>query len=167
MKAWYTIHTKPRQESVAEEHLQRQGFTVYLPRIQATRRQKDRWQETIEPLFPRYLFIYTNPEEQNLAPIRSTRGVSKLVRFGNQLIPVPEVLIEAVKERADPETGWLVPESPLFKPGDRVAILEGPFAELEGIFHCEQGEQRALILLEVLGKLTNLTVSRHNLTRAS
>ena len=51
--------------------------------------------------------------------------------------------------------------------GDRVAILEGPFARLEGIFQCEQGEQRALILLECLNSLTQLTVSRHHLNRAS
>jgi transcriptional antiterminator RfaH len=167
MKAWYTVHTKPRQEHLAEEHLQRQGFTVYLPRFQATRRKQDRWQEVIEPLFSRYLFIYTNPETDNLAPIRSTRGVSELVRFGNQLIPLPDALIKAIQGRANPETGLLIPESPLFQTGDRVTILEGPFAQLEGIFQCEQGEQRALILLEVLGSLTNLTISRHNLTRAS
>ncbi|MCI0507213.1 MAG: transcription/translation regulatory transformer protein RfaH, partial [Gammaproteobacteria bacterium] len=36
MKYWYTVHTKPRQEAIAEENLLRQGFTVYLPRMQAT-----------------------------------------------------------------------------------------------------------------------------------
>ena len=29
--AWYLIYTKPRQEIVALENLERQGFNVYLP----------------------------------------------------------------------------------------------------------------------------------------
>ena len=28
---WYLIHTKPRQESVALENLERQGYQCYLP----------------------------------------------------------------------------------------------------------------------------------------
>jgi len=39
MKSWYVIHTKPRNESVAEEHLRRQAFETYLPRIKQERRQ--------------------------------------------------------------------------------------------------------------------------------
>jgi transcriptional antiterminator RfaH len=28
---WYLIHTKPRQESIAVENLQQQGYTSYSP----------------------------------------------------------------------------------------------------------------------------------------
>jgi len=57
MKYWYTVHTKPRQEHIAEEHLQRQSFTVYLPCIQTTRRLKNRWRDVRESFFPQYQFI--------------------------------------------------------------------------------------------------------------
>jgi len=35
---------------------------------------------TVEPLFPRYLFIRVDPARCSTAPVRSTRGVSGLVR---------------------------------------------------------------------------------------
>lgn len=167
MKAWYTVHTKPRQEHTAEEHLHRQGFPVYLPRIQVTCRRQGRWRNFIEPLFPRYLFIQADPEIENLAPVRSTRGVSGLVRFGTQLIPVPDIFLATIRAKADPDTGVLIPDSPQFRTGDRVTILSGPFAQLEGIFQCEQGESRAQVLLECLGSLSTITLSRHNLSRVS
>lgn len=167
MKYWYTVHTKPRQEHIAEQHLQRQGFPVYLPRIQATRRKNNRWHDVVEPLFPRYMFIQADTETENLAPVRSTRGVSEMVRFGNQLLPVPKDLIAGMKGMEDQESGLFIPQSPLFNKGDRVTILEGPFAEMVGIYHCDQGEQRAIILLECLGRMNTLTVSRHSLARVS
>lgn len=167
MERWYAVHTKPRQETVAEENLRRQDFPVYLPRISATRRKRDRWRDVIEPLFPSYLFIQADSETQNLAPIRSTRGVNGLVRFGNRLVPVPDDLITCMKGMEDQEGGIFIPKSPLFSTGDRVTILEGPFAQMEGIYRCDKGEQRAIIFLECLGRLNTLTVSRHNLARAS
>ncbi len=30
---WLVVTCKPRQETIAQENLLRQGFTVYLPRI--------------------------------------------------------------------------------------------------------------------------------------
>ena len=167
MKYWYSVHTKPRQETVAEENLQRQGFTVCLPRIQTTRRIKNRWRDVIEPLFPRYLFIQVDSDTKSLAPVRSTRGVSDLVRFGYQLVSVPDELIASIKNMEDQNNGVCIPKSPLFSTGDKVKILEGPFEDMQGIYQCDQGEQRAIILLECLGRLNTLTVSRHNLAHAS
>ena len=33
MQRWYCVHTRPRAEAQAREHLQRQGFEVFLPRL--------------------------------------------------------------------------------------------------------------------------------------
>jgi len=101
MKHWYAIHTKPRQEEHAAVHLRRQEFEIYLPRIKQARRFRQRWRDMIEPLFPRYLFIRLDLGNDNVAPIRSTRGVSKLVSFNGLPATVPEPLIDALIESAD------------------------------------------------------------------
>ena len=132
MKLWYAIHTKPRQEDHAAEHLRRQEFEVYLPRIKQARRFRQRWRDTIEPLFPRYLFIRLDLGSENVAPIRSTRGVSKLVSFNGQPATVPEPLIDALIESADPNTGLLLPHEDLFKPGTTVTIVNGPAGRAGG-----------------------------------
>ena len=86
---WYLVHTRPRQEEIAREHLARQGYGVYLPRLQLPRRRRGRWLDVVEPLFPRYLFAGARRDEQSVHPIRSTRGVSALVRGGESYAPVP------------------------------------------------------------------------------
>ena len=110
MKLWYAIHTKPRQEDLAAEHLRRQEFEVYLPRIKQPRRYRGRWRDAIEPLFPRYLFIRLELGSENVAPIRSTRGVTKLVSFNGQPATADEAKAEAslIKEKLGIDDVWIV-----------------------------------------------------------
>ena len=64
MEGWYVTHTKPRQEIRAEEHLQRQGFHCFLPRIKRKRIRLKQRVEPIEPMFPRYLFVRLDPSRR-------------------------------------------------------------------------------------------------------
>jgi transcriptional antiterminator RfaH len=160
MNRWYAALCKPRQETVAEANLVNQGFAVYLPRLTSARRRAGRWVDVVEPLFPRYLFVAADLETKSLAPIRSTRGVSGLVRFGGQPAVVPDNLIEALRRREDSATGLHVIERPLFVAGDRVKLLQGPLSGLEGVFAAETGDLRVIVLMEMLGRLNRLEVSR-------
>ena len=158
-KSWFAIQTKPRQEATAEENLQRQEYHTYLPRIQLSKRRRGKWTHVVEPLFPRYLFVQIDPIRVSIAPIRSTRGVSGMVRFGNTLKAIPDSVIDYLKEKEDPETSLHHPENPQFRKGDSVEILDGPFAGLEGIYQMSKGEERALILIEFLGRENTITIN--------
>jgi transcriptional antiterminator RfaH len=163
MKHWYAIHTKSRQEMCAAENLRRQAFEVYLPNIKRGHRYRGQWQEKIEPLFPRYLFIRLNLGEENIAPIRSTHGVSKLVSFSGQPATVPDPIIDALTQASDPDTGLLHPKEDLFEAGTTVTIMDGPLHGLEAIFKVHDGKQRSIILLKLLGKLQHISIDRDHL----
>ena len=166
MKRWFVIHTKPRQEGVAEENLRNQGYEVYLPRISVPRRRRGRWQSTVEPLFPRYLFIELEPGRDNMAPIRSTKGVSGLVRFGNDPTPLPAGFVDYLRGHEDSATGAHLPDRPQFVPGDRVRVLSGPFEGVEGIFREPRGENRVLVLIDILGKPSPMAIDGDHLIGA-
>ena len=158
MKCWYLVYTKLRKERVAEQNLQRQSYEVYLPLIQQPRRQRGRWIEAIDPLFPRYLFVHLQPGYDNMGSIRYTTGVRNLVRFTVEPAVVPDHIIESLKQTADCNTGLHHPQDPLFKPGDKVIIDKGPLAGLSAILLAETGEERVVILLEMLGRENRVTV---------
>lgn len=160
---WLTVHTHARREEEAAEQLARQGFTVFLPRLRQRRRRSGRLQWITGPLFPRYLFVNVDLGAQDLAVIRSTRGAMNLVRFGANLVPVPDAVIsflEAGQDMAD--RAATAPDDP-YKPGDRVEILEGPFASFEGVFQMQRDADRVELLLELLGRVTPVVVSREHL----
>lgn len=167
MQRWYVVHTKPRMEAEAEVHLGRQGFTTYLPWITQSKRRRGRWVRVTEPLFPRYLFLQVDPEAQDISPIRSTRGVSGLVRFGGGTpTPVPDEVITAIRAMEDPEEGTCRLENG-FQPGQEVVVLEGPLAGLHGIYHAASGEQRAIILIEMLGRLRHVKLDTNAIDKTT
>lgn len=152
---WYAIHSQPRKEVEAETHLARQGFEVWLPRIGRRVRKRGSWSLKVEPLFSRYLFLWVDPQGQDVSPVRSTRGVTDFVRVAGRPQPIPDGVIEGLKTLVDPTSGLhelSEGRAPTLTPGAAVEVLEGPFAGLRGVFQEASGEARALILLHVLGQ---------------
>jgi transcriptional antiterminator RfaH len=160
---WLAVHTRPRQEALAAQNLQRQGYTVFLPELQQRKRRAGKWQRVAGPLFPRYLFVEVRLGEQSTVSIRSTTGVVGLVRFGHELVPVDPAIIQFLQESQRHDLGKDAEEDWPHKPGDRVDILSGPFAGLSGIYQIANDAERATLLIDLLGRRTGVAVDRHNL----
>lgn len=156
---WYAVCCKPRQELVAQENLLRQGFHVYLPRIQTRKRLHGKWVEVVEALFPRYVFIRVDPERQSTTSVRSTRGAVGLVRFSGKPAVVPDGVMEALIQREDMVSGMHQDGRSLFSAGAPVRLVEGPLAGMEGIFAQQDGEERVIVLMELLGKKNKVRVN--------
>ena len=160
---WFAIHSRPRMEAKAEVHSARQGFEVWLPRIGRRVRKGGAWSHKIEPLFSRYLFLHADTEEQDVSPIRSTRGVSDFVRVAGRPQPIPRPVIEALKAHIDPESGLHQLSdgaTPALGSGAAVEVLEGPLAGLKGVSQETSGDARALILLHILGQPSLVKLDR-------
>lgn len=143
---WYVIKCKQRQEHRALENLERQGFSCYLPELTVEKLNYRCKVETRAPLFPGYLFVELNDVDDNWHPIRSTRGVSQIVRFNEHPLPVRDEIIEAIRGRLT--TSPL--KVPYLQPGERVRIVEGSFSQLEAIFVANDGDERVTLLLNIL-----------------
>ncbi len=166
MRAWYLIYSKPQQERLALENLERQGYPSYLPLIRNRRRRKGRYASIIEPMFPRYLFVHLSDETDNWGPIRSTIGVANLVRFGMQAARVPDNLIEMMQGRD--EEGVQALASPDIQPGDQVRIVEGVMAGYEAIYQAKTGKERVVLLLQLAQDRTaRIQVSAHDIEPTS
>lgn len=153
---WYLIQSKPRQVERAEDNLRNQGYGVYLPRCGVERLQRGRRVICREPLFPNYLFIRLDRWSDNWHPIRSTRGVSRLVTFADRPAVVEDDLIDAIRERLSEQDA-----RPLLTPGTRVRIVDGCFRGFEAIFQTYDGNERAVLLIEFLYRQSRLTVPLH------
>ena len=161
--AWYVVATRPRQESVARDHLARQGYRVLLPEISLKKRRQSRWVPVVEPLFPGYLFVQLAFGQDDAAPIRSTRGCRDLVRFGEHNPPVPAEVLEALLGQADSVTEG----GPLFTAGETVRIEDGRFAGLTAVFNMHEGDERARVFIQMLGKAQHLLIDLDQLSSNS
>jgi transcriptional antiterminator RfaH len=159
-QAWYLIQCKPRQDERAEENLLRQGYTCYRPRHSRERLLRGQRQTVEESLFPGYLFIQLS-QLDNWAPLRSTRGVSRVVSFGNQPLAVSPDLITRLQQRCS-----AVPTQQLLESGDKVLINDGAFAELEAIFLSMDGNERVVLLMNILHREQKVRVPLSSIRKA-
>ena len=158
MQAWYLIQTKPRQEYTARENLERQGYHIYLPLAPVRGRRRGRTYTRIGPMFPRYLFICLSEGVDDWGPIRSTFGVTCIVRFGQQPARVPDALIAALRKRED-EKGVQSLPAKMPASGDMLRIAEGPLEGYEGLFYAQSSKDRVIMLIRILEQYTKVEVA--------
>ena len=146
------MQTQANAENKAVAHLARQGFATYLPRYLKRRRHARRVDIVAAPLFPRYLFVEIDMAVQRWRSIYSTVGVSRLVCNGEFPAPVPEQVVDVLKNREDASGFIQLDHRPKFKTGDKIRILEGAFYDCLGIYDGMSDRDRVEILLDLLGR---------------
>ena len=160
---WYVAQTKPRQEDIALVNLERQGFVVKLPKIPRIK-PSPKLPDT-EVLFPGYIFFSPHSPSQSISPVRSTTGISRLVRFGQQPAMLTSRLFEEIllfiEERSHAPGGLAAHVKKLGK-GVGVQITEGPFAGLEGLVS-GVAKDRVMVLLEIMGRTQTLSFEQRSL----
>lgn len=156
---WYLVMSKPRQETRAYENLSRQGYECFLPKVSVEKIKGGKIQLVLEPLFPRYIFIQLSSSDHNWGPIRSTLGVSSLVRFGIDFAKVPTSVIECIQSFADSH------QESAFEEGERILIKSGPFKGIEAEFRARDGDARAIVLVELLHKMQTLKIPVEDLSK--
>jgi transcriptional antiterminator RfaH len=148
---WYLIQTKPRSEKLALENLTNQGYECYLPMMKVEKVISNQIEVQKVPLFPRYLFINLDLdfESKSWTPIRSTRGVSNLVKFGETPAKIHDELVKHIYSREHLSDSKI---EPLYQKGQILKIVHGPFSGFESIYQGMDPEMRVIVLIEFMTK---------------
>lgn len=147
---WHVISTTFGHHGGAENELSAAGWRVYNPlHLQRRRGQPDK----IIPLFGSYLFVCW-PRDSEWGDVRRVRFVWAVLMsgFGRPAV-VPSGVIEALQARTSARR---IVDDPLatpvgYKPGQRLAVVDGPLAGLEGVCKLSAGE-RVRLLFQLCGQ---------------
>ena len=161
-KNWYCIYTKPNQEDhVCKKLAELPDIELLNPKLKRTKYVRKKLAEVVEELFPCYIFVQCFGSAWN--DIRYVTGVSTIVRFGERIATVPDVVIAELKECFEAEEPLEV-EDRLF-PGAEVSIADGAFRGFKAIvLRMLPARQRVQILLDILGRQTLVEVDRASVT---
>ena len=150
---WVLVYTKAQEEQRAKKNLENQGFEIFLPLIDFTRSNQLK-STTLKTMFPRYLFVKINMELDKWSRIKSTRGVSHLVVFGQRVAEIPNQVIEYLKSRADENNIFRQKITRQeFQRGDKLIIEKGVFKNKEATFLVKKSQKRVGILLRFVNHL--------------
>ena len=164
-KRWLIAQIKPNSYNTAIQNLERQGFGTFLPKMEITQRQKEKFIVKSVYVFPGYMFVCFDPRILTWTKINSTYGVSKILAFNNKPSEISSDLILALKARYEINSNPIQKEN--LKKGDAIKIHLGPFAELIAKVESVDKNNRIWVLLESMGGIRRLKLQNVEKTRYS
>jgi len=164
---WYAIHTHPKEEDRAANNLIAWNVETFNPKIKERRVNQFTGAATYErkPLFPRYIFARFDASSL-LSKIVFTRGVKRVVSFGDGPVPVEDEIINFIKDQVGQD--GLIQVGEELKRGDLVTVKDGLLGELSGIFEREiKGTDRVKILLNAINYQASIVVAKEYVKKKS
>lgn len=155
-RAWYALHTKSRFENVVNENLAKKTMDVFLPKITVKSRRRDRHKMIRVPLFPGYVFVKTDLNPYEHIEILKTTGAVKLIGSARGPVPIADATVESLRIMVSTEAEVIT--GTRFKKGDRVMVVNGPFAGVIGLFSSYRGDGRIIVNIEALGQFAAVNV---------
>ena len=162
---WLVAYTKPRLEQVALQNLERQAFEVYLPLYKKFKKTETGSVPVFEPMFPRYIFFRPGKEGQSIESVRSTKGISNVVKFGYEPGVVSAQLVSAIRDFEATQNQATLEEMSNLKAGQKVKLKHVALGNMEGLVQ-SVSKKRVSVLLEILGRSTVVQLDHHQLETA-
>jgi transcription antitermination factor NusG len=153
---WFGLHTRSNHEKVTATVLSHKGYDHYLPTYKSKRRWTDRVVESERPLFPGYVFCRFDPKAR--LPILTTPGVVSVVGFGNDPAPIDDAEIDAVQ--AVLSSGLHTEPCPFLREGQRIRVVTGALANLEGLLVRKKSEWRMIVSVAMLQRSISVEIDR-------
>lgn len=160
-KLWYVVHCYSGYEKkvchAIEQRIETMGmrdkiFDVIVP-TQEEIEVKEGKRKTVEKrVFPGYIIVKMAMSEDAWFVVRNTPGVTRFVGMGNRPSPLSPGEVSQIVKRMEAEAPKLRVN---FKPGQRVRITDGPFADFPAIVDKIDTERaKVTVLVSFFGRET-------------
>lgn len=159
-RSWYCLMTHHKQERVALEHLERQGFSTFLPLHCPSPDKPGRdGKPVIYPMWSGYLFVSWFTGDR-WGPILSTHGVKGFLGISHERPrPLPLGMVEQLQQVAD--------ASSIIDPGTQVTVLTGNSMWKGHTGICQASDnERVSLLFDIFNKRVVVSFNRADLRKA-
>ena len=159
---WFAVHTKYKSEKIVQRMLSQKKINAYLPLQKYARKYQRRISSVELPLISCYIFV--NITKADYVKVLETEYVVGFVRFGKDLIAVPEQEIALLQRIINEKIDVFVEKSTFYE-GDEVEISAGNLMGLKGKLISIEGKNRMLVELEQLGYTLQLSIEANMLQK--
>ena len=161
-QCWYVVQAQLRKEALALEHLAKQGFNPFLPRIRRTVRHARKFDHRLDPLFPGYIFVRFDPDSVRWRSINGTIGVVRLLADGDRPLSVEGGFVEDLISHSD-RSGVVMADAFDLTEGQEVELQSGPFSGMIGKICQVDGPNRVRMLMQFVGRSVEITADTDQL----
>ncbi|MGH2355136.1 MAG: transcription termination/antitermination protein NusG [Chloroflexota bacterium] len=158
---WYVIHTYSGYENKVKTNLEHRIasmdmtdkiFRVVVPTEEEVEIKNGQRRTVQKKIFPGYVLVEMVLEDDSWFVVRNTPGVTSFVGSGNTPTPLPEGEVQAILKQMREEKPQV---RVTYQKGNRVKIIDGPFAEFMGTIDDVNTEKDKLrVLVSMFGRET-------------
>jgi transcriptional antiterminator NusG len=142
---WLALWTRSHCEELVHDQLVGRGFEAFLPAIKTWSRRKGIRRVISVPMFPGYAFLRHTMDKASYIEVLKTRGLVRILgERWDRLTPVPDGEIEAIQRIVSADLPVL--SHPYLRTGQRIRVIHGPLADLEGILTQIKANKGLLVL---------------------
>jgi transcriptional antiterminator NusG len=146
-RQWYALYTRSHCEQLVCDQLTRKGFRLFLPRINVWSRRNGHQRRIWVPMLPGYLFLHHVMDKASCIEVYKTRGLVRILgeRWDRLAVVSVEEIITLQRIVRAPLP---IRHYPYLRAGQRVRLVDGPLAGVEGIF-MHSKPQKGLVVLSI------------------
>ena len=156
MKYWFVVTYKINETKSVERNLSNQNFNYYLPKIKLKRANSLLAEEA---LFPGYIFI--NSRLEDYSSIKYTKGIKKIIKFGNFIPRLTDNEIKSIKSIE--KLSQSKPLSSKINAGQEAIVADGPFKGTLVKICSLPSKGRIEVLLTILGYSRKVKILKEDL----
>jgi transcriptional antiterminator NusG len=171
-RQWYAVHTYSGYEDAVARNLkqriesfgmQNSIFDVVVPTEKKIKIKNGRKTEVKEKTFPGYVLVDMIATDEAWSVVRNTPQVTGFVGTANQAVPLSPDEVEKILKRT---AGEQVRHAIDLAEGDAVAIIDGPFKDLEGkVGEIDEERGKVKVLVPMFGRETPVELEADQVQR--
>ncbi len=154
-RLWYIIHTYSGYENKVKKNLEHRILTldmsehifrVEVPTVEEIEIKGGQRHPVQRKIFPGYVLVEMVMDERSWHVVRNTPGVTGFVGIGNKPTPLPPDEADGILKQM--QTAAPTKFKVTLQPGQAVKIIDGPFADFEGVVESinqEKGKVRVRV----------------------
>ncbi len=164
--SWFVVHSYSGYENkvranlhtrVKSMHLEDRIFDVAIAMEEVVEYKAGRKQTVERKKFPGYILVRMYMDDDTWYAVRNTPGVTGFVGSGTKPTPLSRREVERILGVAKAEDAKK--EKPTFKPawdvGETVRVVEGPFADFNGVIEeINVDQSKVRVLVDIFGRET-------------
>jgi len=160
---WYVVHTYSGYENKArqalEERIKREELVdhfgdLLIPTEEVVEMRRGKRRTSKRKFFPGYMLVEMALTEETWYLVKSTPKITGFVGNSTRPLPVPEHEVRRISKQMLQGAERLTPKI-LFEKGDSVRVVDGPFANFNGVIDDVESEKGKLrVLVSIFGRAT-------------
>ena len=172
MKAWYAVHTYSGHENKVKTNIERRAESlglrdrisrILVPVEEETRTRAGRRSTIKRKVFPGYVLIEMELDDQTWYLVKNTIGVTGFISSGNKPVPLQEREVQNILEAMESGGQKL---TPAWQKGEVIRVTSGPFADFNGtIEDVNTDKQKVKVLISIFGRDTPLELDFNQIER--